>query len=151
MKTELIRRLSTRILFVLLVSMTALLLWGCPDDPKPPVETYWKLEMRSDSVLYRDAASGHVPNDTIIVRVFNPLGEWSGSVLVKAQAAVSRDSVTQTTTTYGDTTTHWWGSYPPLIYWGSGDTVNRDTIFGWAVVDTDTVATGYVSFEIRNP
>jgi hypothetical protein len=152
MKSESMLRTRRYFACAIAALWTTLVLSGCRSDPPTkPTPNDWRLVLMTPDTFYRDTVSGHVPNDTIKVRVFNPEGNLFANAIIHSRAAISHDSITQAANSYSDTTTHWWGCNPPLIYWGSGHTANRDTIFSWAVVDADTVASASVSFEVRNP
>ena len=141
------------------ISVTALAL-GCrsketptgPDDPQPGP---WRMWLDAPPSMFRNAPGGHVINDTIVLRVLDPLGHVPAGVRIFSQCDVSRDSVTMNTWSWSDTVARPWGCEPPLIYWGSGGADGREVVRSWAVSiaqgDTDTLAIASASFKIFDP
>lgn len=89
-----------------------------------------------------------VGNDTFKVRLFNPYGAMPEGVILHQQNYISTDSVTGTTTTVADTVHTPWGSYTPIMYWGTGRGEAYDLITSVAVVSAETVATAHVGFKV---
>jgi hypothetical protein len=140
----------------LLLLVLAVASGGCrhknnPVGPDTTQPTLWTMQLRAPLVMYRDQVGGHVINDTIIVRVFNAEGRLAAGANIRSQASVSHDSVTPTATSYSDSTTHWWGCNPAIIYWGGGGVDGQETVHSWVVVSGDTVAEASVSFKVRDP
>jgi hypothetical protein len=140
----------------LLLLVLALASGGCrhksnPVGPDTTQPGQYSIELRAPLVMYRDHVGGHVINDTIVVRVFNSVGQWQGGKLIRSQASVSHDSVTSAATTWGDTTAHWWGCNPAIIYWGSGGVDGQESVHSWLIVGGDTVAEASVSFKVMDP
>jgi hypothetical protein len=140
----------------LLLLALALTSGGCrhkngPVGPDTTQPTDWTMYLRAPLVMYRDHVGGHVPNDTIVVRVLNPQGQWKAGVNIRSQASVSHDSVTSVASTWGDTTVHWWGCDGAIIYWGSGGVDGQETVHSWAIWQGDTVAEASVSFKVMDP
>lgn len=140
------------------ISLIALAL-GCrtkstptgPDDPPPGV---WSLYLDAPPSMFRNAPGGHVENETIVLRLFNPEGRAPTGVRIFSQCDVSHDSVTLNTWT-ADTLSRPWGCNPPLLYWGSGGADGREVVRSWAVSiaqgDTDTLASASASFKVFDP
>jgi hypothetical protein len=82
-------------------------------------------------VLIHSQALIRQGNDTITVRVHDPSGAVAVGILVHSVAATGPVVTSSATTT--DTTTRPWGCNPPLMYWGTGDADNRETIDSWAI------------------
>lgn len=155
-RASLISRRHRYCLLPLLLVLSVLMIAGCrkKDNPKPlptdPEPGEWSLVLPGPLVMFRDTVSGHVPSDTIIVRLYGPDGNLRGGVNIQSQASVSVGRVRANVTSWSDTTTHWWGTDEALVYWGDGGTEGHETVTSYAVVDSDTV-TASLSFKVLNP
>ncbi|MDD5087875.1 MAG: hypothetical protein PHI18_03635 [bacterium] len=126
-----------------------------PAGPDDPPTGSWRLWLDAPPSMFRNEPGGHVENDTITLRLLNPLGQVPAGVRIISQCDVSRDSVTLNTWTYSDTVAFPWGCNPPLIYWGGGGAEGHEVVRSWAVTiaqnDTDTLASASVSVKVFDP
>jgi hypothetical protein len=143
-------------LVILLLAFFILTLTCCrkKDYPKPsptgPITGNWTLVLLGPMLMYRDSVSGHVPNDTIIVRLYDPDGNLHGGASVFSQALASPGDVSASVTSSSDTVNHPYGTVNPLYYWGDGGTEGHETVTSWAVNDGDTVASTALSFKVMD-
>jgi hypothetical protein len=119
---------------------------GChKKSVEPPGNESWRLDLRAPAVMYRNApldSGGYVLNDTILVRLYRSQTELASGVTLHCTSSISPDSVTSQLQSYGDTTlSHFAGSTPPLIYWGSGspDTTVFERVDCWGTINDITV------------
>ncbi|MBU0509747.1 hypothetical protein KKH27_13045 [bacterium] len=135
--------------------------YGCrekasPTEPIPPVPPgSWTMYLMAPPSMFRNAPGGHVENDTIPLRLFDPNGIVRSNVMVISQCDVSRDSVTPNAWTRTDTLNRPWGCEPAIIYWGTGGPDGREVVRSWAFSitesDTDTLAEAFASFKVFDP
>ena len=116
---------------------------GGDDTTDVPVGE-WSIHLIHTEALIRQSA------DTFEVRVIGPDGLAKSGILVACVAATG-PVVTANSTTRLDTSFAWWGTNPPVYYWGNGDAENHETIDAWAIqpgASLDTLAHVRRSFKV---
>jgi len=89
------------------------------NGPGPGPGGSWSVVLDTSSTLY-------VPNDTVSVRLFSPDGSLATEKVLKFEATISVDSISQFATTR-DTVGAPWGTQIPVYYWGTGDTGGQES------------------------
>lgn len=114
-----------------------------------------RLVLVGPEVMYRDTATGRVPNQVIPVRLYGERGTLLNDVSLYCTASlagVGDNWVTPTTSTRSDTITFPAGAYSAVMYYGRGsvEADQQETVTCWCRVGTDTIRT-HTSFYVRNP
>lgn len=103
--------------------------------------------------MYINDIFGHVNNDTLTVRLYDPLGMLHAGVPVYTVSLSDPGKVTFTVVSSADTVHRPWGtSGTPLMYWGvggEGGQESHESLSSWVIFEGDTVARATAGFIVR--